>query len=1317
MDDISLSQTPEITCPHCGQTFTTEIWFIVDLDERPDLAERIREGRIHSIPCPHCGNVGEVYAALLLYLPERDPPLLFSPAQQTTQEKDQQQASVLLGTLRERLGDAWQEQWVSQGLKSVPRTMLPAALSDDPEAASQQLQAQAARENGLTVPSEFADDIHQLQSILGRLQREPHLAPRRVAILERIRKHTEITHYPAFAAAVLNDLGNAYNDSPTGERGVNLAHAIACYEEALRFRTPENTPLEYARTQNNLGNAYAQLPTGERESNLTRAIACYEEALRFRTPETTPFQYANTQNNLGNAYRNLTAGDCEIHLANAIACYEKALSVYTLETTPFQYAGTQNNLGNAHSNLTTGDREAHLARAIACYKKALIVYTPETAPLQYATTQNNLGNAYSKLPIGDQAANLSRAIACYEQALRFRTPETAPHDYAMTQHNLGNTYSKLPIGDRGANLSRAIACYKETLRFRTAEVAPHDYAMTQNNLGNVYLKLPIGDRGANLSRAIACYEEALRFRNPDAAPFQYARTQNSLGEAYRNLPTGDRVMNLMRAIACYEKALHVYTPQAAPFEYAGTQNNLGEAYRNLPVGDQEKHLLQAITCYEEALRFWTLETAPFQYAGAQNNLGNAYRNLPVGDRKANLARAVACYEQALRVYTLEATPHEYAMTQNNLGNAYFELHAGDRKANLARAVTCYEQALQVYTRETAPRDYAMTQNNLGEAYRNLSTGNPSDESSPANLERAVVCYEEALRYRSPEAAPNEHRQTQRNIGFLYFEQEDWEQVIAAYQGALAAGDLLYRAAATPEARRAELREVRELPPELSYALAQTAIDGDSASLQEAVLALEQNRARWLSEALALRSERPPDVPNEVWRRFIAAAEQIRDLQAEARLPEDTLGKRAYTAISQELSSAYAALEEAVDEVRRHAPDFMPISTFADVQAAARVSPLVYITTTSAGGLALIVRDDQITPVWLDALTDEALRERVQRPDDDPELNGYLGAYFSWRNEPHNKDARRAWFAALKETIAWLRATIMEPLQGLLADTAQVILIPTGDLALLPLHAAPSLPGEKRRPVFTYAPNARALAAAQAVATRRMATSLLAVDNPDGSLHASGEEVAAALETFPAAGRAHLRYGAATRQAVLDALLHHDVWQFSTHGFAGWEQPLEGGLLAADGTITLRDLLQLEAEARLAVLSACETGVPGIDLPDEVIGLPTGLLQAGVAGVVGSLWAVNDLSTALLMLRFYQAWRAEGQAPPDALHTAQSWLRESTNADFQAYFKAQLPEFGGAGELPHKVASSAYRRFTFSQDKTARPFAHPFYWAGFYYTGV
>lgn len=58
--------------------------------------------------------------------------------------------------------------------------------------------------------------------------------------------------------------------------------------------------------------------------------------------------------------------------------------------------------------------------------------------------------------------------------------------------------------------------------------------------------------------------------------------------------------------------------------------------------------------------------------------------------------------------------------------------------------------------------------------------------------------------------------------------------------------------------------------------------------------------------------------------------------------------------------------------------------------------------------------------------------------------------------------------------------------------------------------------------------------------------------------------------------------------------------------------------------------------RLVTLSACETGITDIrQSPDEFLGLQAGLLQAGAPTVVSTLWPVDDLSTMLLMERFYQ----------------------------------------------------------------------------------
>ena len=163
-------------------------------------------------------------------------------------------------------------------------------------------------------------------------------------------------------------------------------------------------PRGYAQAMHNLGVAYTELATGDRGANLEQAIACYTEALRFRTAEADPNGYAQTQHNLGGAYAELLTGDRGANLEQAISCYTEALRFRTAEAAPLGYAMTQNNLGSLYAQLPTGDRGANLERAIASFTEALRFRTAEAAPLDYAITQNGLGAAYAWLPTGDRAS-------------------------------------------------------------------------------------------------------------------------------------------------------------------------------------------------------------------------------------------------------------------------------------------------------------------------------------------------------------------------------------------------------------------------------------------------------------------------------------------------------------------------------------------------------------------------------------------------------------------------------------------------------------------------------------------------------------------------------------------------------------------------------------------------------------------------------------------------------------------------------------------------------------------------------------------------
>ena len=110
-------------------------------------------------------------------------------------------------------------------------------------------------------------------------------------------------------------------ESGTGK----LEEAVAAYREALKERTRERAPLDWAGTQMNLGGALETL--GARESGtgkLEEAVAAYREALKERTRERAPLDWARTHAGLGNALRALGARESGTgKLEEAVAAYRR----------------------------------------------------------------------------------------------------------------------------------------------------------------------------------------------------------------------------------------------------------------------------------------------------------------------------------------------------------------------------------------------------------------------------------------------------------------------------------------------------------------------------------------------------------------------------------------------------------------------------------------------------------------------------------------------------------------------------------------------------------------------------------------------------------------------------------------------------------------------------------------------------------------------------------------------------------------------------------------------------------------------------------
>lgn len=391
----------------------------------------------------------------------------------------------------------------------------------------------------------------------------------------------------------------------------------------------------------------------------------------------------------------------------------------------------------------------------------------------------------------------------------------------------------------------------------------------------------------------------------------------------------------------------------------------------------------------------------------------------------------------------------------------------------------------------------------------------------------------------------------------------------------------------------------------------------------------------------------------------------------------------------EIRRARDELDQVIAEIQQVPgfENFLATPTIEDVAAAAHQDPLVYLTAAEPGGLALIVSDGDVTHVPLDRLTTRALSDIASE---------FLAAHAAYHPDP--KAAGPAWEACLVKTSMWLYDEVMGPVVAALGDHSSAVLVAGGLLGLLPLHAART--ADDTRPTgyryvlddveVSYTPNARALTAAHSNVERTPVRDdrLVTVadpprDRPSRPLTRSQVEIEAAAAGFPGSPPP-ISGDTATADAVRTALEQADVAHFACHGIAELDSPLDSRiLLAGTDDLRLRDLLTMQLRLRLAVLSACETLPPGTDLPDEVVSLPTGLLQAGVGGVVASMWQVPDRATAMLMVEFHRLWRHERLAPVTALRRAQQWLRDTPNGEKVEIYRQALD--AGARWLPTRAA--------------------------------
>jgi CHAT domain-containing protein/tetratricopeptide (TPR) repeat protein len=830
-------------------------------------------------------------------------------------------------------------------------------------------------------------------------------------------------------------------------------------------------------------------------------------------------------------------------------------------------------------------------------------------------------------------------------------------------------------GDNLATAEEAVAIAREVKDRRLEGAALRQYGTVHDDAGRP-------------AEAIALLEQAR------AIDRELGEVQGEIMASSKLSLSATHLGDYRRAIAYGEQALALCEKAGERRLLSGVLNNLAAGYYYLDQHDR------AVEYAERSLQLAReLEDLPQQ--------GTLLRNLALEYmRLGDYQRAIEYLEESLALARRIGNRRVEALTLGPVAQAYAEVGRSEKAIQVA------EQAREILHQLGEPRPETEVLTQLAELHSNLG-----------RHARAVEYHQEALRIQRELGDRYEECETLGHLGDAYGRAGQWERAFEAQEQAL-------RTATETNNRHAVARAQAGLAavhlrlgrPGPAAAMAEQAI----ATLRELGFPDLESSAHATLAAAAAASGRPDRAREE----FEAAVALIEAVRTKAGVDTDRAGYldrasalfESYVAFLIQQGQAEAAL--AVAERARARAFLDLLEGRARSIAGSREGTPVAAPPPSLEQIKqeARVRDATIVEYFIAA---ERLFIWVVQPDgaihaaqSDIDRAGLTALVTQMRSTLGMDVAAREWDAddggkgtpgpapdppGSQAPLRRLHQVAVAPIEAWLPSRPErlVTIVPHGPLFLVSFAALPDAAGRYlvERHTLNYTPSIGVLHYTRAPRPGPAAAGqhrLLAVGNPVMPALPGRPQPPIPLPGAAAEARAISRLyrpsrvttliGAhADERSIRELAPAYRIIHLATHGFIRDDEPLESLLLLspsagpagastrADGLLTVREVFELNLDAELVVLSACNTGLGRIN-GDGVMGLARAFLYAGSPSVLASLWRVPDaVASPEHMARFYRALEHGGHGPAAALRVAQlATIRALAQGRYRTLSGTSLP---------------------------------------------